>query len=136
VLAACGLGFGLAIAPVNAALLGAVRAALHGLASALVVVARMVGMLVGLSVLTAVGLHSYYGAQARIPSPLQLCPTSATCPAYDALVKHAIVDELHTVFLGAALCAGVAAMLSAALLRRRPGASLHAPVALAMGAGG
>jgi MFS family permease len=136
VLAACGLGFGIAIAPVNAALLGAVRAALHGLASALVVVARMVGMLVGLSVLTAVGLHSYYAAQSRIPSPLKLCPTSATCPAYDALVKHAIVDELHTVFLGAAVCAGVAAVLSAALLRRHPAASARAPVALAMGAGG
>lgn len=136
VLAACGLGFGLAIAPVNAALLGAVRAALHGLASALLVVARMVGMLVGLSVLTAVGLHSYYQSQSHIPSPLTLCPHSATCPAYDALVKRAVVDELHTVFLGAAVCAAVAALLSAALLRRRPGAEQHGAMALAMGAGG
>jgi MFS family permease len=136
VLAACGLGFGLAIAPVNAALLGAVRPALHGLASALVVVARMVGMLVGLSVLTAVGLHSYYGAQSRIPSPLRLCPTTATCPAYDALVKHAIVDELHAVFYGAAVCAGIAAVLAATLLRRHRAAPAHGAVALAVGAGG
>ncbi len=136
VLAACGLGFGLAIAPVNAAVLGAVRAALHGLASALVVVARMVGMLVGLSVLTAVGLHAYYAAQSRIPSPLTLCPTTATCPAYDALVKHAIVDELHSVFLGAAVCALIATVLSATLLRRRPGTQVAAPVALAMGSAG
>jgi len=136
VLAACGLGFGLAIAPVNAALLGAVRAALHGLASALLVVARMVGMLVGLSVLTAVGLHSYYQSQSHIPSPLTLCPHTATCPAYDALVKRAVVDELHTVFLGAAVCAGVAALLSATLLRRHPGTEQHGAMALAMGAGG
>jgi MFS family permease len=137
VLAACGLGFGLAIAPVNAAVLGAVRSALHGLASALVVVARMVGMLVGLSVLTAVGLRSFYATQARIPSPLHLCPDTPTaCPAYDALVKQAIVDELHAVFLGAAVCAGIAALLSVALLRRRPGAAARGSVALAMGAGG
>jgi len=119
VLAACGLGFGLAIAPVNAAVLGAVRATVHGLASALVVVARMVGMLVGLSVLTAVGLRAFDATQARIPSPLTLCPQTPTaCPAYDALVKQAIVDELHAVFAGAAICAGVAALLALALLRR------------------
>jgi MFS family permease len=137
VLAACGLGFGVAIAPVNAAMLGAVRATLHGLASALVVVARTIGMLVGLSVLTAVGLRSFYGAQAHIASPLQLCPkTPASCPAYDTLVRHAIVDELHAVFLGAAVCAGIASVLSATLLRRRPGVATHTAVALAVGAGG
>jgi MFS family permease len=118
-LVGCGLGFGLAIAPVNAAMLGAVRATLHGLASALVVVARMIGMLVGLSVLTAVGLRAFYATQATIPSPLRLCPqTPAACPAYDALVKHAIIDELHTVFIGAALCAAAASLLSLILLGR------------------
>jgi MFS transporter, DHA2 family, triacylglyceride efflux pump len=137
VLAACGLGFGLAIAPVNAAVLGAVRAALHGLASALVVVARMIGMLVGLSVLTAVGLRAYYGAQSHIPSPITLCPrTPTSCTAYDALVRHAIVDELHAVFLGAAVCAGIATVLSATLLRRHPGARTQAAMALAMGGAG
>jgi hypothetical protein len=138
VLAACGLGFGLAIAPVNAAVLGAVRASLHGLASALVVVARMVGMLVGLSVLTAVGLRTFNATQSHIPSPLQLCPqTPAACPAYDALVGSAIVDELHTVFAGAAVCAGVAALLSAALLRRARGTEgQRGALALAVGVGG
>jgi MFS family permease len=136
-LVGCGLGFGLAIAPVNAAMLGAVRATLHGLASALVVVARMIGMLVGLSVLTAVGLRAFYATEATIPSPLKLCPqTPAACPAYDALVKHAIIDELHTVFVGAALCAGAAALLALALLRRRDGQPAHSPVVLAMGTGG
>jgi MFS family permease len=138
VLAACGLGFGLAIAPVNAAVLGAVRSTLHGLASALVVVARMVGMLLGLSVLTAVGLRSFEAAQSRIPSPLTLCPQTPTaCPAYDALSRQAIVDELHTVFTGAAVCAAVAAVLSLALLRRaRNVESPQGAVALAVGAGG
>jgi MFS family permease len=121
-LALCGLGFGLAIAPVNAAVLGAVRGSLHGLASALVVVARMVGMLVGLAALTAVGLRRFYAASAHIPSPVRLCPqTPAHCPAYDRLATAAVVDELHAVFLGAALCAAAAAVLALVLLQRPAG---------------
>ena len=43
VLAMTGLGFGLALAPVNAALLASTSDAVHGVTSALLVVARMVG---------------------------------------------------------------------------------------------
>lgn len=122
-LLACGVGFGLVIAPVNAALLGAVPQAFHGVASALVVVARMVGMLVGLALLTALGLRQFYGAQAGIPSPITLCPTSpGVCPAYDHLETVAAIDELHAIFSGAAVCAAAAAVLAAALLARRRGA--------------
>jgi MFS family permease len=117
-LVAAGLGFGLAIAPVNAALLAATDAVVHGVASALVVVARMVGMLVGLSVLTAVGIRVFYDAQARIGTPLTLCPTTPTdCPAYETATRAALLDELHTIFAGAAACALLAAVLCAVLLR-------------------
>jgi MFS family permease len=54
VLLVAGLGFGLAIAPVNAVLLAVTGSDVHGSASALAVVARTVGMLAGLSLLTAV----------------------------------------------------------------------------------
>ena len=62
-----GFGFGLALAPVNAALLASTDDDVHGLASALVVVARMVGMLVGISALTTIGLRRYYAEQADLP---------------------------------------------------------------------
>jgi MFS family permease len=121
-LALCGLGFGLAIAPVNAAVLGAVRGSLHGLASALVVVARMVGMLVGLAALTALGLRRFYEAAAHLPSPITLCPqTPASCPAYERLATAAVVDELHVIFTGAAVCAAAAAVLALLLLQRPAG---------------
>jgi MFS family permease len=115
VLVACGLGFGLAIAPINAAILGAVAEVRHGLAAALVVVARMVGMLVGISLLTAIGLHQYDAEVIHIPP----CPGGALeCPAYNAATQHALIDELHLIFLAAAVCTGVAGVLGALTLRR------------------
>ena len=121
VLFLCGLGFGLAIAPVNASILVSVRERMHGLASALVVVARMIGMLVGISILTAISLHVFYTTTATLPTPEALCPASPlNCPAYETEVTGAIVTELRTVFLGAGVCAAVAAVLAAFLLRGRP----------------
>jgi hypothetical protein len=116
----CGLGFGLAIAPVNVAILGAVPPSAHALASALAVVARTIGMLAGLSALTAIALHRFYEAQARIGSPFVLCPKNpAACPAYDKATSQALVRELHTIFAGAAGCAAVAGVLALLLLRGR-----------------
>jgi MFS transporter, DHA2 family, triacylglyceride efflux pump len=117
-LVVCGLGFGLALAPVNAALLAATAPAVHGISSALVVVARMVGMLVGISALTTIGLARFYAIEASIPSPTRLCPENpATCRPYISLLREAGLTQLHTVFAGAALCALVAAVLGLLLLR-------------------
>jgi MFS family permease len=118
VLVAAGLGFGLAIAPVNAVLLGVTRTEVHGSAAALAVVARTVGMLVGLSLLTAVALRRFEAQVAGIASPVTLCPrTPAACPAYDRALDAAILTQLHTVFAGAAIAAGLAAVAALALLR-------------------
>lgn len=118
VLVLAGLGFGLAVAPVNAVLLAATPNNVHGVAAALAVVARTVGMLVGLAVLTAVGLRIFYAEQDRIGNPLTLCPrTPARCPAYTEAVRAALLSELQVIFVGAAVCAVVAAGLAAVLLR-------------------
>lgn len=120
VLAAAGLGFGLAIAPVNAALLAAVPRATHGIGSALVVTSRMVGMLAGLSALTAIGLRRLHQVRGTIEPPTTLCPQSpADCPAYDAAVREAVVAQVQATFAGAACCAAAAAVAAAVLLRTR-----------------
>jgi hypothetical protein len=114
-----GLGFGLALAPVNAALLAATEDAVHGITSALLVVSRMVGMLVGISALTTIGLRRYYAVQVDLPEPTEVCRTGTQCKAYTSLLKEAGLAQLQTVFVGAAVCAVVAGLAALLVLRGR-----------------
>jgi len=114
-----GLGFGLALAPVNAALLAATEDSVHGITSALLVVSRMVGMLVGISALTTIGLRRYYSVQVDLPAPTEVCRTGTQCNAYTALLKEAGLAQLQTVFVGAAVCAVVAGLVALLVLRSR-----------------
>jgi MFS family permease len=104
VLLLVGLGIGLALAPVNNAALADSPEDAHGTASALVVVARMIGMVVGLALLTAIGLHQYYAAVAALPDQTDS----------RALLDAAVV-QVEYVFRGAAVAAAVGAVASVAL---------------------
>lgn len=103
-LVAAGLGVGLAIAPVNDAALADARHDAHATVSSLVVVARMVGMVVGLAVLTAVGLRRFHQTVAGLADP-----TDA------AAVLDAAAVQVQTVLAGAAWCALAAALVALAL---------------------
>jgi MFS family permease len=108
-----GLGFGLALAPVNAALLSSTAPAVHGVASALLVVARMVGMLVGISALTTIGLRRFYAVSADIPPPREVCPGGKSrCAEFDDLLQRAGLAQLEAVFIGAAVCAALAGIVA------------------------
>ena len=112
-----GLGFGLALAPVNAALLAFTDDDVHGVASAFVVVSRMVGMLVGISALTTIGLRRYYAEQGVIPPAREVCDGKSRCKEFSDLLRIAGIAQEHTVFYGAAVCAVVAAVLALVLFR-------------------
>ncbi|MGZ4750612.1 MAG: MFS transporter [Oryzihumus sp.] len=99
VLLAAGLGLGLAIAPVNAAALADAPVGDAGVASALVVVARMTGMVVGLAVLTAIGLHRFSATVSALPDPTDT-----------AALARAGVVQVQSVLLGGGIAAGAAAV--------------------------
>jgi len=113
----CGFGFGLALAPVNAAVLAHTDPGVHGLSSAMVVVARMVGMLVGISALTTIGLRRYYAEQDSLKSVTEVCGEPRICTTYRDLQKAAGIAQEQTVFTGAVVCAVVAGVLALFVFR-------------------
>jgi len=117
-LALCGLGFGIVIAPLAAAVLDLARSETHGLASSLVVLARTVGMLLGLSALTAFGLQRFHQI---LGSPTLNDPTVRERIDHLArLVSAAFLQEYREIFgIAAGLCL-IAAVVAAVTLAPRP----------------
>ncbi len=113
-----GLGFGLALAPVNAALLAFTDDDVHGVSTAFVVVSRMVGMLIGISALTTIGLRRYYAEQRAVPPVQEVCDGKSRCKEFSDLLRIAGIAQEHAVFWGAAGCAVVAAILALVLFRQ------------------
>ena len=124
----CGLGFGLVIAPVAAATLDRARARQHGLASSLVVLSRTVGMLLGLSSLTAFGLHRFYELVTSGPAPtVEPADPRAQLAALQGRVAAALLQEYHEIFLVTAVVCFVAALVALATLGGGGRAPAEAP---------
>ena len=121
-LAAAGLGFGLVIAPIATRAINAVSEEYRGTAASLVVVARMLGMTLGLAALSAWGVEHFQVLTAGLESPLFQQGEAgedlqARFEEYTAQVAAAGLSLFHTFFR---IAGGVALVA--------------VPVALAMGA--
>ena len=121
-LAVAGIGLGLVIAPLAAAVLRVTPPAQHGVASAAVVVARMVGMLLGVAALTAWGLHRFQSLTAKLDTPLPfgLDPADyrAKLAAYEVALKAALQTEYREIFLATACVCVLGGLLGLLLARR------------------
>ena len=122
-----GLGLGLVVAPLASMALRSSRPEDHGAASAAVVAARMMGMLVGIGALAAWGLHRFQTLTVHLkfpPLPVGIVGGAASTDylakvaAYERGVRAALHTEYGQIFhITAAICV-VAAVVCLGLRRR------------------
>jgi len=117
-LALAGAGFGLVIAPLTSAVIEVAGPRQHGLGGSLVVLARTLGMVLGLAALTAYGLARFQrifdARSCGIPGGADL---GQQVSALEACTKGALLQEYHELFLIAAAVCVLAAVLVAVWLR-------------------
>ncbi|MDP6100956.1 MAG: MFS transporter [Dehalococcoidia bacterium] len=123
-LATTGFGFGLVIAPISAAVIDQVGEARRGVAAAVVTLSRMVGMMVGLSVLTSWGMGRYGAVTSAIPFPFpQAGETAAQAQQrlilYQEQVTQATLGLFNNLFLAAAVVTAMALLPAILMARRR-----------------
>jgi len=116
-LAVVGIGLGLVIAPVSSAVLRVVPPVQHGIASAGVVVARMIGMLVGIAALTAWGLHRFWSTQAELQAQVARerpdIPINEMLAEIERLTRQALHVQYTEIFLITAFICFAGAVLAA-----------------------
>jgi MFS family permease len=130
-LAVAGLGLGLVIAPLSSAVLRVIPAVQHGVASAAVVVARTMGMLIGLAALSAWGLHRFQVITADLKTPLP-DPSmtdqeyASRMNIYEDKLIGALHQEFSEIFLITAVICVAGAVVVLALAGRRHAAKAAA----------
>ena len=123
-LMAGGLGFGLVIAPVTVAVLDNTTDDQKATGSGLVTVMRMLGMIVGLSVLSSWGQNHFEHLVGTFDLPLRLAGESleafeARAAAYEDSVLAATLEWFQDVFFVALVVAAAAVVPALWLGRRR-----------------
>jgi len=98
-----GLGFGLVLAPLGAAVLQRVPDEERATAAAWLTLARMAGMLVGAALLTSHGLGRFYARAGAF---------DFGSPEFLELVEQAQVETFREVFITAGIVMGVAALIA------------------------
>lgn len=110
-----GVGLGLTIAPIATAVINSVSASQRGVAAALVIIMRLVGMTLSISILTTFGLRRSQALRIAAVAALQLADLAAQIPRIISETTTQVVDEM-AVIAGAV---SVAALLAAIALRDR-----------------
>lgn len=117
-LALLGMGFGLVIAPVGAAVINAAPETQRGVAASLVIVLRLMGMSVGLAGLTAWGLHRFQLLRTQLTLPPLTDPGFADAFA-EGLTRVTVTVLTETFWVSA----GIAAVAIFVALWLRPESS-------------
>ena len=106
----------------SATVLRVVPAVQHGVASAAVVVARTMGMLIGVAALTAWGLNRFQQLTADLvpPPPFGLTPEEfeRQTEVYRRELQRALLSEYHEIFLVTSGLCLLAAVVGLALAAR------------------
>lgn len=110
-LAIVGFGLGLVIGPLTSVTLRVVPAAQHGIASAAVVVARMIGMLIGIAALSAWGLYRFNQHLQSLPATPGADNLAARLAAEAARYREAYVLQYGEIFGITAIVCVVGALL-------------------------
>ncbi len=104
-----GLGFGLVIAPIGTTAINAVRSTQMGMASSIVTVLRMTGMIIGLAALTSWGLGRFHAIMVAFQPPAGAKPFDA---AYNAALAQYSTSAGHEVYTSIFLAAGIISLVA------------------------
>ncbi|MGI9254740.1 MAG: MFS transporter [Thermomicrobiales bacterium] len=131
-LAVAGAGFGMVVAPISAAAIDAVAPEDRGIAAALTLVARLLGMTVSISALTALGVHRLQSLVSTLEPIVQVAGESTaqfftrqTEFLYERVIPLT-VQVVRETFLIAGIIA-LLAILPARLLSREPASTDREP---------
>lgn len=120
-LALAGLALGVVIAPLSSVALRTTPEGQHGMASAAVVVARMMGMLLGIAALTSWSLHRFQESTADLDTPLPFGVPEAEFLARQETYLEALDAALAAQYADVFTATGVICLAGAACALGLPG---------------